>query len=175
MHSKKRAPPPFVAHAPHTLFLLTHPPPTTTMGKELDAPKEGMEVDGAGADGKAKAAAAGAPPTPTGPAPVPAVLAAAAALMDRAAKAKDVRGLPNRALRLTAGARGRFDGAGLTDFLEATFPAGDEVKGLLGGAVAQVWDGGRGLCEMLRARLARVCVRAGRGRGVRAAGARMKH
>ena len=107
------------------------------MGKELDAPKGGaMEVDAAGAGAPGKKA--GETAAPAGPPPVPAVLAAAASLMDRAAKAKDVRGLPNRALRLAAGARARFDGPGLTEFLEGAFAPADEARGVLLGAVALV-------------------------------------
>lgn len=111
------------------------------MGKELDPAKGGggaMDVDGGDAKKGTGAADATVPATPPGPPSVPAVLTAAASLMDRAAKTKDVRGLPNRALRLAAGARSRFDGPGLTAFLDATFPAGDEARGVLAGAVAQV-------------------------------------
>jgi len=109
------------------------------MGKELD-PKAGgtMDLDAAPGAAKKKADAGGAGAAPPSPPSVPAVLAAAAALMDRAAKAKDVRGLPNRALRLTAGARARFDGPSLTEFLEGVFPPSDEARGVLSGAVAQV-------------------------------------
>jgi hypothetical protein len=127
----------------HTLLLLF----LHTMGKAVDPPKDGMDVDKAApADGKdaAGAGAAPAPKTPAGPPPVPAVLAAAASLMDRAARTKDVRGAPNRALRLAAGARPRFDGPGLTAFVEGALPAGDGTRAALLDAVAQVrrmWAG----------------------------------
>jgi hypothetical protein len=108
------------------------------MGKAVDPPKagDGMDVDKAAPAGAKEADA----PVAAGPPPVPAVLAAAASLMDRAARTKDVRGLPNRAMRLAAGARPRFDGAGLTAFVEGALPVGDATRAALLDVVAQVRD-----------------------------------